>query len=370
MLLILLLLVLHAGVLVVLAINLVSMVRSRSRRAPVPPGTRVSVLVPARNEEENLARLLPTLLAQDLDALEIVVVDDASEDRTWAVLREHADPRLVPVRGSGPPEGWVGKPHALYQAAQRATGDVFVCLDADAELRRPDALRSIVERWRAAGGPNTAITGLPLYLDRGPAALLTSLVPFAVLAALPIPLVPRTRSAAVSALNGQIWAIGADDYRRLAPHEAVKNEVLEDVMIGRYLKRQGVQLHFLDLQPELAVRMYRSFGEAWQGFRKNAYLLAGGGRPLRFVAFFAFYCLYWVAPTALALALPWGWLALASLALVKLAIDRHGRFPLWVSLLGPLSLALGAALQLDSALAHRRGRVAWKGRSVGHPPSR
>ena len=348
-----------------LAINLVSMARSRSRRAPLPAGTRVSVLVPARNEEENLARLLPTLLSQDLDELEIVVVDDASEDGTWEVLQQHADPRLTPVRGSGPPEGWVGKPHALYQAAKRATGDVFVCLDADAELRRPDALRSIVERWQAAGGSNTAITGLPLYLDRGPAALLTSLVPFAVLAALPVPLVPRTRSGAVSALNGQVWAIGADDYRRLAPHQAVKNEVLEDVKIGRYLKRQGVQLHFVDLQPELAVRMYRTFGEAWQGFRKNAYLLAGGGRVLPFAVFFAFYSFYWVVPTVLAFVLPWGWLALASLALIKLAIDRYERFPLWVSLLGPVTLALGAALQLDSALAHWRGRVAWKGRSVG-----
>ena len=58
-------------------------------------------------------------------------------------------------------------------------------------------------------------------------------------------------------------------------------------------------------------------------------------------------------------------MALITLALVKLGIDRWGRFPLWVSLFGPISLALGAALQLDSAWAHLRGRVAWKGRNVG-----
>ena len=348
-----------------LAVNIVSLRRSRTRRTPLPPGTKVSVLVPARNEEENLGRLLPTLLSQTGIDLEIIVVDDASEDGTWEVLQRHADDRLTPVRGSGPPDGWVGKPHALYQAAQHTTGDIVMCLDADAECRQPDAVRSLAEKWNAAGGLGYAITGLPLYLDRGPAALLTSLVPFAVMAALPIPLVPRTRSAAVSALNGQFWMIGAEDYRRLAPHEAVKNEVLEDVKIGRYLKRQGVRLHFIDLQAELAVRMYRTFGEAWQGFRKNAYLLAGGGRPLPFLIFFAFYALYWVLPTALAVVHPLGWMVLATLALVKLGIDRWGRFPLWVSLLGPVSLALGAALQLDSAWAHLRGRVAWKGRSVG-----
>ena len=359
-----LLLVLHAGVLGVLAVNVVSLARSRSRRAALPPGTRVSVLVPARNEEDNLARLLPTLLSQDLGAFEVIVVDDASEDGTWAALEAHADPRLTPVRGDGPPPGWVGKPHALYQAARRASGDVFVFLDADAELRHDGALRALAERWRAAGGPGHAITGLPLYLDRGPAALLTSLVPFAVLAALPVPLVPRTTSPAVSALNGQVWAIGADDYRRLAPHEAVRGEVLEDVKIGRYLKRCGLRLHFVDLQPELAVRMYRTFGEAWDGFRKNAYLLAGGDRSFSFPIFFALYALYWVAPTVVAFTHPLGWLPLATLAAVKLGVDRWGRFPLWVSVLGPVSLALGAALQLDSALAHRRGRVAWKGRSV------
>ena len=348
-----------------LAVNLVSLARSRNRQAPAPEGTKVSVLVPARNEEENLARLLPTLLSQEGIALEIIVVDDASEDGTWQVLEDHADPRLTPVRGSGPPAGWVGKPHALYQAAQHASGEVYLFLDADAECRQPDAVRSLAEKWQAAGGLHTAITGLPLYLDRGPAALLTSLVPFAVMAALPIPLVPRTRSATASALNGQFWMIGAEDYRRLAPHEAVKNEVLEDVMIGRYQKRQGIQLHFIDLQRELAVRMYRTFGEAWLGFRKNAYLLAGGGRVLPFLAFFAVYMFVWVLPTVLAVLHPLGWMPLATLALVKLGIDRWGRFPLWVSALGAVSLALGAALQLDSAWAHLRGSVAWKGRSVG-----
>ena len=115
--------------------------------------------------------------------------------------------------------------------------------------------------------------------------------------------------------------------------------------------------------------MYGSFSEAWAGFRKNAYLLAGG-RPAPFAAFFVLYVLSWVVPTALALAAavglapPWAAWPLATLVLVKLAVDRWGRFPLWVSALAPATLALGAALQLDSAWAHARGRVAWKGRSV------
>ncbi|MEM7787719.1 MAG: glycosyltransferase family 2 protein, partial [Bacteroidota bacterium] len=295
---------------------------------------------------------------------EVVVVDDASEDGTWAVLEAHADDRLVAVRGSGPPRGWVGKVHALYQATRRATGDVFVFLDADAKLRDDRALARLVGRWLGNGGDGTALTGLPRYLDRGGPALLTSLVPFAILAALPIPLVHRTRAPGIGALNGQIWVLGAADYRRLEPHEANRAEVLEDVMIGRFLKRVGVRLHFEDLGGEVVVRMYRTFGEAWQGFRKNAYLLAGGG-PIAFGVFFTLYALAWVVPSLLWLGGAAGLVGLGTLALVKLLVDRAGRFPLWVSLLGPVTLTFGALLQLDSAAAHARGTVAWKGRTVG-----
>ncbi len=361
-------LVLHGGVMAVLTANLISFWRDRRRSLPTAL-PRVSVLVPARNEEENLEALLPTLLSQSGLEVEIVVVDDASEDGTRAVLEAHARQGLVIVDGNGPPEGWVGKPHALYQAAKRATGEVFVFLDADAQLRDDEALARLVGRWVGNGGSGTALTGLPRYLDRGPAALLTSLVPFAVLAALPIPLVPKTKSPATSALNGQIWILGADDYHRLAPHEAVKDEVLEDVKIGRYLKRCGIQLWFQDLGLEVAVRMYRTFGEAWHGFQKNAFLLAGG-RPGgivtgAFVFFLFLYSLSWVLPSVLWVGGSVGLWALATLVGIKLAIDRSGRFPLWVSALAPVTLALGAALQIDSWRAHATGRVAWKGRAVG-----
>ena len=355
----------HAGVAVVLAVNLAAFARSRRRETARDLPT-VSVLVPARNEEATLETLLPTLLGQRGVQAQVVVVDDASEDGTWAVLEKHAGPGLLAVRGDGPPPGWVGKPHALFQAQKHATGDLLVFLDADARLRDDGALARLAGRWR---GPGTALTGLPRYLDRGPAAVLTSLVPFAVLAALPIPLVPRTRQASLSALNGQIWLIGAADYARLAPHEHVKAEVLEDVMIGRYLKRSGLRLFFDDVSGEVAVEMYRSFSEAWRGFQKNAFLLAGGrpgGRPTAaFFFFVALYVLAWVVPSVLwAATAPGAW-ALASLVAVKLAVDRAGRFPLWVSALAPVTLALGLALQLDSWRAHATGRVAWKGRTVG-----
>lgn len=371
------LLVLHAGVLAVVAVNVAHLVRSRRTPPPPRPGTRVVVLVPARNEEANLARLLPSLRAQTGVEWHAVVVDDASEDATGRVITaEQAAPggeRIEAIAGTGPPPGWIGKVYALHTASGRAAAwlgearadDVFVFLDADAVLADDRALARLVGRWQARGGAGTALTGMPRYRDRGQAAWLTSLVPFAVVAALPLPLVPRTRSAALSALNGQIWLLGAADYARLAPHAAHPDEVLEDVEIGRSLKRWGVRLHLDDLTREVAVTMYGSFGVAWRGFRKNAYLLAGG-HPAAFAAFWLLYTACWVVPSlAWTVAGPLGLAPLATLWLAKAAVDRWAGLPAHVTLAAPLVLALGALLQLDSALAHARGRVAWKGRTVG-----
>ena len=359
------LLALHLGILAMVAVSTLWMRRRRRARRPVGSLPRVSVLVPARNEEHTLPALLSSLLAQRYPDLQIVVVDDASEDGTADVLRAHADPRLHVVSGTGPPAGWIGKPHALYQAARRADSELYLFLDADARLADPDALTRLVSAFASCAphesrlaSSGVALTGLPRYRDPFPAVLLTSLVPFAVLAALPVPLVPRVRSAALSALNGQLWLIGAEDYRRLAPHEEVAAEILEDVMIGRYLKRKGVQLWFEDLSAEVEVRMYGTLGEAWRGFRKNAFLLAGGGRWVPFLLFFAAYALVWVVAPLLSL------VTFVSAWLIKAAIDRAMRLPWPVSLFGPLPLWLGAVLQLDSARAHARGRVDWKGREV------
>ncbi|MEM6783492.1 MAG: glycosyltransferase family 2 protein [Bacteroidota bacterium] len=363
---------LHVGMALVLLANLAYLRRTRRPLPRLVAAPSVSVLVPARNEENNLRRLLPTLAAQTYASVEVVVVDDASEDATWAVLEAHAAAfetaghTLRPVRGEGPPTGWLGKPHALYQATRHATGEVFVFLDADTDLRDPEALQRLVARFascEAASGPDAAaMSGLPHYRDRGGAALLTSLVPFSILSALPLALVPRTRAASVGALNGQVWAIRADAYRRLEPHATHRANILEDVEIGRTLKREGLRLHFVDLADCVAVRMYGTLAEAWRGFRKNAYLLAGG-HPATFVPLWLLYAALFVVGPWLALALGVPWLLASSVAL-KGGCDLARRLPLWLPVVVPLVFVLANVLQSDSAVSHWTGRVAWKGRTV------
>jgi hypothetical protein len=343
--------ILHVGLWGVLLANLLYLRRRPSKDVGTLPS--LSVCIPARNEADNLRRLLPSLLDQDYPDLDIVVWDDGSEDETWEVLHSFDAPSLTIAQGDGPPNGWIGKVHALYQCTRRASGERYLFLDADAVLTRPDALRRLVHQHETADSGLS--TGLPQL--RGGARLLVSLVPYALLTGLPWALVPRTSLPGLSALNGQCWCIDATLYHRFEPHAALKDAVLEDVGIGRFLKKQGHPPILLQVKDLVAVHMYDDLADAWQGFRKNAYLLLGGA-PLSFVVTYSYFLFTWLVAPFLSL-----WF-LASLYGLKAFTDRANGIPVAITLLAPLSFVLGLLLQLDSAVQHWSDRVTWKGRPV------
>lgn len=347
-----LLALLHLGQWAILIANLAYLRSSRSSLSP-DSFPDLTVCIPARNEADNLRRLLPTLLRQDYPSLEIVILDDGSEDDTWSVLQSFDDSRLTSLHGEGPPEGWIGKVYALYQCTREASGSRYLFLDADAELSGPTALRTIVARHESA--TTSVTTGFPTY--RGAAQLLVSLVPYSFLTGLPWPLVTRTSLPAVSALNGQCWLIDAALYHRHEPHEQLRDAVLEDVAIGRYLKSRGHPPSLLNVQDCLSIYMYGTFGQAWRGFRKNGYLLMGG-TTWAFLGLFGYFAMTWIVAPALSL-----WF-LASLYGLKFVTDRASQISSRTTLLTPISFALGLALQLDSAFHHWTNRVSWKGRAV------
>lgn len=353
MILVAILAIVHAALFAVLFLNVIGMRGSSRPRISAAPMRRLSVLIPARNEADNLRRLLPSLMRQDHPDLEVIVVDDDSSDGSWDVLSAIEDPRFVAIRSDGPPAGWVGKVHALYQASRRATGDTFLFLDADAELKHTGALSSLARRM-AASADGAVLTGLTDL--RGGGKLLVSLVTHAMLSAVPWFLI-RRGFPGFGALNGQCWLIRASDYRRLDPHLHHRNEVLEDVRIGRFLARRGLVPTVVDARGDVAIHMYRDFADAWLGFRKNAYLVMGGTLPRFFLSLASYWSVYLVAPVLS----PW---FLLSVFLLKGVTDRRTGFPLWVTALAPVSFALGAVLQLDSAAAHWRGGVVWKDRAL------
>ncbi|MEM1095466.1 MAG: glycosyltransferase family 2 protein [Bacteroidota bacterium] len=345
---------LHAVFWLILLSNIVYFfARQQPQHRTVP---LLSIIVPARNEEANLPRLLDSLLAQRDVAMEVLVYDDHSEDGTWDVLQRYAakDKRIRPLNGPPLPSGWMGKNHALFQATRHATGSHYLFLDADVAYQDDGALARFVEKACAYSNGH-AITVMPRF--KGGGLVLVSMVINVFLIGLPWLLVRRLRMPALGALNGQCWMIYAPHYHQHEPHRTLKAEILEDVMIGRFLKSQGITPVMLNGSRILDVYMYDSFADARLGFQKNAYLLLGG-HWASFVFLHVGFVLTFLAP----LFVHWGFWA--SLFALKLVTDRVGRLPAWVTLLAPLSYMLAAFIQLDSARFHWRGEVTWKGRTV------
>lgn len=350
----------HIGLLLILLSNLLYLKRRKHRAARTPfneASPLLSILIPARNEANNLRRLIPSLLKQTCPSFEIIIYDDASEDDTWDVISSFKDSRLKPAQGNGPPAGWVGKVHALYQATRLATGERYLFLDADAVLHDENAINRIVAQFEGMPA-NSVLTGLPRY--EGGGMMLVSMLPYTVLACLPWWLVRPLKIASLGALNGQCWMIDAAFYKKHEPHRHVANEVLEDVLIGRYLKSMGITPVLIDIRDEMSVFMYESFSDAWRGFRKNAYLLLGGHVPSFLFVFGGFFithvCALFLNP----------WL-LIPLYLNKTLADRTSGFSFWISLVTPLSYLFASTLAIDSAWHHLFGKVSWKGRTVALP---
>ena len=327
---------------------------------------RVSVVVAARDEEDDLEAALRALEAQDYADLEIVVVEGGSTDRTREVVERHA-PRVRLVPEPPLPPGWVGKNWACWTGARATDGRWLLFVDADVRLH-PSAVRSALawaQEERAALAtlaPRVEMLGrwerivLPFYVQM-------------VLTYFRAPRVNRDDSSTAMA-NGQFWLTSRADYEALGGHEAVKGQVLEDVAIARRYRRAGRRLR-VAWSPLLATtRMYRDRGEMFEGIVKNLHGTEfSATRQVGFLA--ALVGLFW-APLGL---LPYGvlvgspYLTILGGILAFALFGKHVAFahavgaPARYGLAFPVAVGfyvVALASSLRRGLGH--GTVSWKGR--------
>ena len=324
---------------------------SASSRALPTSGPLVSIMIPARNEAHNLPRLLESIKCQTYPDVEVRVYDDGSEDDTWQVLQGR--PHVHAERGDGPPAGWMGKVNALYRLSRHAEGEIYLFLDADTELRDDRALARMVRTYQDVG--NGLITGITHL--RGDGHLLVSVIGYMILSSIPWWMGRHLPSRFMAAVNGQCWMIDAALYHEHEPHEAVRSQVLEDVMLGRYMYSRGICPRLVNFQREVSVFMYVSLADAWLGFRKNGFAMVGG--KLRYAV------PIWILFAGMYVALPLMYLpALLATFVMKFLSDRFIHVSPAVSVLAPLSFVMAAALILDSGFSTLTGRAQWKGRSL------
>lgn len=337
--------------------------RGPSRRRPV------SVLVPARDEERNLGDLLTLLLSETWEDMEILVLDDGSRDGTAAIAAAAAaahGPRVRMLQGAPLPPGWLGKSWACAQLAEAARGEVLIFCDADARPA-PGAVAATLGLLEELGADALACLPRQELGSWGEKALVPLVLHLPVLGMLPLPLVHRRPEASLSLGVGQWFAFSREAYARCGGHAAVRDALAEDMALARRLKLAGCVAAVALSTRLVSVRMYRGFAEAWEGFGKNLVVLTGSGW-LRPAAVLAVFLLVYVAPWAMAAAVPFGlaspaWLPPAALLLgqrlaVAAVFGEPPRAWLWHA---PGSL-LAAALALRSRAGFRRGSLRWKGR--------
>ena len=248
---------------------------------------RISICIPARNEEQNIERLLKSLLQQEYKNFEILVLDDHSEDNTAAIVKslatEHPD-LLQFHTGEKKPEDWLGKPWACHQLGKLASGDLILFLDADTSLH-PDTVAKISSSFREdqmhmlTVWPQQRLrtfwekTVIPLVYY----ALVTLLPAIYVYRDprwMPKPFRNKFRTA-FSAACGQCLAFKREAYEAIGGHESVKENIVEDVELAKLIKKAGFRIRMYHGVETVQCRMYENEKAMFNGFRKN--FLAGFG---------------------------------------------------------------------------------------------
>jgi chlorobactene glucosyltransferase len=328
---------------------------AEGKRGPAP---KVSLLIPARDEEANLSLLMPMLSGLDWPGLEILILDDESRDGT---ARLAASGRARLIRGLPLPAGWLGKNWACHQLAAEATGEILIFCDADVRPE-PDVISATVccmRKYRA-----DAATGLPRQImgTWSEQAVLPVLLGLPLMGFLPLAQVPRLRSPFVSIGCGQWFAFTRAAYDALGGHAAVRREVVEDLALGRRVKEAGFTLVAVFSRRLVATRMYTGFAPLWNGFSKNLVALTGTGflRPPAVMAAFA---LVNLAPWVMPLFGYGAWLIpLACWCLARLLTARAMGEARWAWLWSPVGAALIPCIAAHSWWLHRARAAHWKGR--------
>ena len=333
-----------------------------------PPAAlpRISLLIPARDEVDNIEGALRAALDGGLPLHEIIVCDDGSTDGTGPLLARLAAelPQLRVIAGRPLPAGWVGKVNAAHQLAEAATGELLLFLDADVRVE-PGGLRRLISLLPGAD----VVTAVPRQVMGSPGeALLMPLLYLSYVAWLPMALIPRVSDPRVLAANGQVLLIRRPMLDAIGGFAAVKGEVVDDMALCRAVKARGGRVLFADGRDIAACRMYRSWSEVVRGFSKNLYE-GIGGHPLALALVLALHALLFLTPYVglLGAIIEPSWAAPAAVGVglnlaLRLGMAARWGHPLWSVLAHPIGVLGLMAIAVRSALWSARGAIAWRGR--------
>lgn len=328
----------------------VNLRRYREPGAGSAVGLRVAVLIPARDEERNIRACVESVLASRDVELEVLVLDDASTDRTAEIVSEIAmrDGRVRLVATQSLPAGWNGKQRACWLLAQEATAPLLLFLDADVRVMPEAVARCSAEMQRYGVA---LLSGFPRQLTVGwMERMLLPLIHFVLLGFLPIGRMRRSTKVGYAAGCGQFFLAERAAYFASGGHAAIRETRHDGLRLPQAFRRNGFRTDIVDLTSLAEVRMYESASAVWMGLAKNA--TEGLGAPARIVPLTILLLVGQVFPVIAAML----WVALCvSNAVVGATFDRP-HIAVAVSFL--LASAVVASY-LPRLLAVKRFRQPW-----------
>jgi glycosyltransferase involved in cell wall biosynthesis len=337
-----------------------------SSAQPAFRSASISAIVPARNEEGVIAACVESLALQP-EIAEILVVNDQSTDKTAEIVRGLMlkIPRLRLLEAQEIPPCWVGKNNAVYLGAKEAKGPWLLFTDADAELQ-PGAAARALQIAQETGAALVSFSPEQITQSWYEKAL----IPFVysrLAKHFSYEAVNNSASPAAAA-NGQFLMMQRDAYNSIGGHASVASDVLEDVALAKRAKAAGFRLWFGPGQGIVRVRMYRSFGAMWQGWKKNLYLLVGGtpGAVLREMES----AIPWIPVALILLGLKIPVAPFLGVCFLLLRQFTYGaelsrnQYPFKFIIYYVPAVVLYAGVLWASYRGYAKGKVEWKGREV------
>lgn len=327
----------------------------------------VSVMIPARNEERNIAKCLDSMLQQDYPNYEIIVLDDNSEDATWDIISEYAENHEIisAVRGGEVLPGWTGKNNACRQLYEKARGEILVFTDADNSYA------------------HNAISNSIKYLDKYSLDYL-SVFPQQITKTLSEKLIIPFIDVVIysffilwsqyfvkwnifAAANGQWIVCRRKSYEKTGKHDAVKGRIVEDVALFREAKKKGMRTLTCAGTSMIYGRMYHSFREIWQGLSKNIFGIADYNTALFLMinlillSYLVFPCLFILLNSSIFVIV----INFIILVLWRLVLAINYKHNIAMALFfHPILILIVNALSISSIYKNKFSNVEWKGRKI------
>ena len=345
-----------------LFLSLINFITIRKPEANSEISDFVSVIVPLRNEANNVNELIDNLCSQNsLANVEFILLDDNSDDSTFDLVSAAIEkrPNFRLIQGEPLPSKWIGKVWALHQLLAQTHGEIIISIDADVRLTS-DAISKSITLMKSAQLDFLSPYPHQIALTLGE-RLIQPLLQWSWMSTLLLRLSERTAFSSMAVANGQFFIVKKQALDVAGGYEAVKSAALDDVFLARRLIKTGSHGAVVSGAKIAECRMYSSWSQIEAGYGKSLSLAFGSflGSVSAIILLF----LTGVAPLVLALTGSiWGWIAFTSMTVTRILSAHRSRMRILDSLLHPISSTLLIYLILYSYL--NRGDVSWKGRTV------